>query len=100
MQGRQETIELLRQMMPVLRGEFGVKSLGIFGSVARDHPDADSDLDVLVEFGRPIGLRFVEFAEKLEQIVMRPVDVLTWAGLASIRQAEVAQSIKSSVIYV
>jgi len=35
----------------------GVKSLALFGSVARDEAKADSDVDFLVEFDdRPIGL--------------------------------------------
>jgi len=74
--------------------------MGIFGSFARDEAKTDSDLDLLVEFERPIGLRFVEFTERLEKIVSRSVDVLTKAGVESIRQPEIAQSIKNGVIYV
>ncbi|MEQ8958365.1 MAG: nucleotidyltransferase domain-containing protein [Coleofasciculus sp. C2-GNP5-27] len=33
-----------------------VKSLELFGSVARDEAKADSDVDFLVEFSQPIGL--------------------------------------------
>jgi predicted nucleotidyltransferase len=34
----------------------GIKSIGVFGSVARNQARPDSDVDVLVEFNRPIGL--------------------------------------------
>ncbi len=36
--------------------ELGVKSLELFGSVARDEARPDSDVDFLVEFDRPGGL--------------------------------------------
>jgi uncharacterized protein len=34
----------------------GVKSLAIFGSVARKEASPSSDVDILVEFSRPVGL--------------------------------------------
>ena len=47
---------ILRRHLPELRKLHGVNSLGIFGSHVRDEQNDDSDLDVLVEFDRPIGL--------------------------------------------
>jgi predicted nucleotidyltransferase len=100
MQNKQDILVLLTNHLPELHREFGVKTLGIFGSFAKDTAHKNSDLDVLVEFERPIGLRFVEFTERLEQIVSRSVDVLTQAGIESIRQPEIAQSIRNSLVYV
>ena len=100
MQNRQEILESLKNIMPELRREFGVKSLGIFGSVATGDVNNDSDLDLLVEFEHPPGLRFMDFADKIEHSVSRSVDILTPEGLKSIRQPEIAQSIESSLLYV
>jgi predicted nucleotidyltransferase len=100
MQNKQDILILLKRHLPELHKEFGVKTLGVFGSFARDEATQNSDLDLLVEFERPIGLRFVEFTERLEKIVSRSVDVLTMAGVESIRQPEIARSIQNSVIYV
>jgi predicted nucleotidyltransferase len=48
----------------------GVKSLELFGSVARDDAKDTSDVDLLVEFDRPIGLfHFFETREFLERIL-------------------------------
>jgi uncharacterized protein len=33
----------------------GVKSLGLFGSVARNEANDESDVDILVEFSKPVG---------------------------------------------
>ncbi len=86
--------------MPELRKEYGVTSLGIFGSTATGKATESSDIDVLIEFDQPLGLKFMELAERLEQAVSRPVDILTPEGLRSIRQPEIAQSIKNSLRYV
>ena len=52
---RDEVLAILRAEQPRLRSEFGVKSLALFGSVARDAATAASDVDLLVEFDRPTG---------------------------------------------
>ncbi|WP_416309749.1 nucleotidyltransferase family protein [Spirulina sp. 06S082] len=58
--------------------EFGVKSLSLFGSVARDTAREDSDVDLLVEFDRPIGLlAFIQLKYYLEEILKCSVDLGT-----------------------
>lgn len=52
---RQEAFLVLANNQNTLK-TFGVKSLMIFGSVARDEARTDSDVDLLVEFDRPVGL--------------------------------------------
>ncbi len=62
--------------------EFGVKSLAIFGSVVRDEARADSDVDILVEFSRPVGLlAFLRLKRYLEEILGKSVDLVTSKGL-------------------
>jgi hypothetical protein len=53
---RDEILRILREQRDELRREYGVKSLALFGSVARDEATDASDIDLLVEFERPIGL--------------------------------------------
>jgi len=60
--------------------EFSVKSLAVFGSVARDEAVEASDVDVLVDFeeGRPVGLfLFIRLKQFLEEILGCPVDLAT-----------------------
>jgi hypothetical protein len=62
--------------------EYGVSSLAIFGSVARNEETDQSDVDILVEFDRPVGLfEFVRVKNHLEKILHRPVDLVTPEGL-------------------
>jgi predicted nucleotidyltransferase len=56
---------------------YGVLALSVFGSVARGQARPDSDIDLLVEFERPIGLfRFVGLQQLLEGILGRRVDLV------------------------
>ncbi len=97
---REKVIEILRKELSYLVSEDGVKKMGLFGSYAKGTPAKDSDIDILVEFDRPIGLKFMEFAEYLEGLLGTGVDILTPAGIESIRIERVARSITESIVYV
>jgi predicted nucleotidyltransferase len=56
----------------------GVASLDLFGSVARDEARPDSDVDLLVEFNRAVGLfAYVALERYLSEILGRPVELVT-----------------------
>ncbi len=62
---------------------FGVSSLALFGSVARDEAQPASDVDLLVDFTEPVGLfhlsRLQHYLEEL--LGVERVDLVTPAGL-------------------
>jgi uncharacterized protein len=92
--------QLLQQQYPYLATHYGVKQIGLFGSYARNLSTEASDIDLVIEFEHPIGLRFIELHEYLEQFLGKKIDILTPAGIQSIRVPHVAQQIKESVVYV
>lgn len=57
---------------------FHVKSLALFGSVARDEAGPESDVDILVEFdGSPVGIfGFVRLQRYLSEILGHEVDLV------------------------
>lgn len=80
---QQEALTVLASHQNKLK-DFGVKSLILFGSVARDEARADSDVDLLVEFDRPVGLfAFVRLKRYLEEILGSSVDLGTPDSLKS-----------------
>ncbi len=97
---REKVMAILRKELPYFGSEYGVKRIGLFGSCAKGAVAPSSDIDILVEFERPIGLRFVEFAEYLESLLGRSVDILTPIGIETIRVGKVARNIMESVVYV
>ena len=57
---------------------FRIKSLAIFGSVARDEARPDSDIDILVEFQGPATFNaYMDLKFFLEDLLQRPVDLVT-----------------------
>ena len=64
-----------------LSSKYGLSNLAIFGSYARNQQTEESDLDILVEFNRPIGLEFIDLADELEQILKLKVDLVSKKGL-------------------
>ena len=97
---RKQVIEALRNDLPYFVSEYGVKKIGLFGSYAKGVPSEGSDIDILVEFDRPLGLKFMEFAEYLEELLGTGVDILTPAGIESIRIDKVARNIMEGIVYV
>ena len=49
-------IDRLRTLDAGLNREFGVSRIGIFGSYARGEERGGSDIDLLVEFNKPVNL--------------------------------------------
>ncbi len=78
---RDETLAILESHREEIKS-LRVKSLSIFGSVARDEAGPDSDVDVLVEFNRPAGLfAVVRLQRYLESILGTKVDLATPGAL-------------------
>jgi predicted nucleotidyltransferase len=53
---RDKVLRVLRDHRDELRERYAVRSLALFGSVAREGAREGSDVDLLVEFSRPVGL--------------------------------------------
>lgn len=100
MSPQQKVIRVLRREIPYLKENYGVKKIALFGSVVKGKYTEASDIDMVVEFEKPIGLRFMDLAEYLEKKMGRKADILTVEGVRSIRIKKVAQNIKRSLLYV
>jgi len=97
---REQIFQVIKANLSHLEIEYGVERIGLFGSYSKNLQAGDSDIDLIIEFSRPIGFRFIELAEYLEDLLGVPVDILTPAGVEGIRVPEVAAEIRNSVVYV
>jgi len=71
-----EIREVLRKCLPETRDKYGVTSIGIFGSYARGEAVPSSNIDIIVEFDRPIGWELVDLADLLESRLHHKVDLV------------------------
>jgi len=97
---REEITRIIKENYDILTTEYGVSRIGFFGSVAKNTMTEDSDLDIVVEFKRPIGFKFIRLVEYLENIFGKKVDVLTKDGIENIRVKEIAINIERDLVYV
>ena len=87
---------VLAQLKPELIEKFHVSSIGLFGSVVRDDFSSLSDIDIIVDFNRAIGIEFVDLADYLETKLEKRVDLVSKKG---IRQ-KYYQQIQPEIVYV
>ena len=95
-------IESHREALTALCRRFGVRWLDLFGSAAQGRFDpATSDLDFVVEFAdageRGYAMRYLNFAEALEAIFGRPVDLLTERMIGSLHFREMLDRTRQRV---
>jgi len=77
----QEIQRILKEHKEEIRKKYGVVIVGIFGSYAKGEQKESSDVDIIVELERPIGLKFYELWDYLENLLGIKVDVLTLFAL-------------------
>jgi hypothetical protein len=73
---RDEVIDLLQSNREAL-DQFGVESLALFGSVARDRLRKRSDIDILVRFKQPTWNNYIGLKYYLQDLLGRNVDLVT-----------------------
>lgn len=74
----EHTKEVLNKHLDFLKEKYQVENIGVFGSVARREQRRTSDIDILVEFSKPISFfKFIELEEFLSQILGKKVDLVT-----------------------
>ena len=83
-------------MKPQLASKYGVNEIGLFGSITRDDFSAESDVDIVVDFDRAIGIEFIDLANELEAILRRKVDLVSKKGI----KPQYFQEIQKDLIYV
>jgi uncharacterized protein len=71
---REDVISLLRQQM--VQSRFGIQSLSLFGSVARNEATATSDLDFVVDFEGVVTFdRYMDLKIFLEDLFNKKIDL-------------------------
>ena len=91
---KQEIKNALRQIRGELKHKYGVRRIGLFGSLVREDEQIVRDVDLLVEFERPVGLLFIHLADYLEGVLGRPVDLVTLMAIKENRRASVLEDVE------
>lgn len=96
---KKKIIEILKKEHPYLSEKYGVEKIAIFGSFAKGFQRKRSDIDILVELKKPLGLDFMELAYHLEDLLGKKVDIATFNCFKNPRYKHIAENIEKSLIY-
>lgn len=86
----------LAQLKPELAQKYHVQSIGLFGSVVRNDFTSKSDIDIIVDFSKPIGIEFVDLANYIELQLRQKVDLVSKKGI----QEKYFKAIEKDIVYV
>lgn len=92
---KENILAALRRLMERLRSFYSVKKIGLFGSFSRGDQTILSDIDLIVEFSRPIGIEFVSLANELERVLCAKVDLVSRKGI----KKHYFKAIRAEIIY-
>lgn len=91
-----DLINDLRRILPELKSKYFVSRIGFFGRVVPDRRYPTHDIDLLVEFSKPVGWKFFELEEYLEYKLNRKIDITTESGL----NANIKNKVLDKVVYI
>jgi predicted nucleotidyltransferase len=86
----------LTALKPEMEQRFFANSIGLFGSVVRDDFKASSDIDIIVDFTKPVGIEFVDLANFIESKLDKKIDLVSRNGV----KKKYFKQIESQIVYV
>ena len=92
----EEIKKILAEHKEEIRKKYGVIILGLFGSYVRNEQSETSDVDILVEIEKPIGLEYFELWDYLEKLLGCEVDLVR----AKLLRNEIKDEILKNVVNV
>jgi predicted nucleotidyltransferase len=75
---REQIIYLLKEFKKMNKDKFGILSLGIFGSYAKDEAKSYSDLDIVVEISNADLFLLVHMKDELEKLFNTRIDIVRY----------------------
>jgi predicted nucleotidyltransferase len=91
---REHVEKILKDQKDFLIQKYFVSKIGLFGSYAREEQTETSDIDILVEFTRPVGFEFIELKDYLESLFNKSVDLVTANALKPYMKQEILSEVQ------
>jgi predicted nucleotidyltransferase len=87
---------IIETLKPELTKRYHVNRIGLFGPIVKEELEYDQEVDIIVDFKKPIGERIMDLTQMLETKLKHPVSIIT---KGSIDKAYLKE-IKSEIVYV
>jgi uncharacterized protein len=94
MDTKNDILTKLKELKPILYQDYSVKQIGLFGSFSEDSNTEDSDIDLLVDFEKPIGWKYLSLEIYLEKVFGRKIDLVTKNALKEQIKTKILNQVK------
>ena len=92
-----QSIDSIKSVVAPIAKVYGIKKVYLFGSYAKGTANADSDVDILIEKGKPLSLLGLSgLLQDIKEALNLPVDIVTTASL----KGEFREAIKGTEILI
>ncbi len=94
MKTKEKILKTIKDEFSYLNEKYGVRKIGLFGSYSRGEAREGSDIDLLVEFEKPIGFfKFIELEDHLTHRLGVKVELVTDDALKPLVKPQVMEDI-------
>ena len=87
-------MEKLREFKPMLKKEYSITEIGLFGSFSDNTYTDNSDFDILIELEKPIGWKIFTLEIFLEKTFGRKIDLVTKGALREQIKDQILKQVK------
>ena len=96
MRGLEQIKKELQKIKPELTRKYHVRTIGLFGSIVRNDFSPHSDIDIIVDFDRAVGIEFIDLATYIENILHQKIDLVSKKGI----KEKYFKSLEPEIVYV
>ena len=98
MKNLKQIVDVLKTNEDELHKKYGIRKIGVFGSITRKEADAGSDLDLLVEFDEGVDIGFLQFVQ-IENYLTRLCEMKVDLVEKSVLRPYIGKHILQEVVY-
>lgn len=91
---KSQILSILKENLSMVSKSFYVSKIGLFGSFVKDTVTENSDIDILVDFSKPITIfTFIELEDFLTVELGRKIDLVSEKGLKPIIKTKILREV-------
>ncbi len=91
---KSQILTILKENYELLSNTFNVSKIGLFGSFVKEFEAETSDIDILVDFSKPITIfEYIDLEDLLTEKLGRKVDLVSEKGLKPLLKTQILKDV-------
>lgn len=93
---KNEILQKLQNISPILKEKYNLDQIGLFGSYVRNEATEESVIDLLISFNKQVGWELVDIKDYLKDVFGKEINIVTPSGL----KKELRDTVLKEVVYI